>query len=153
MFEHTDEHNQAHTQANHRMRLDACKANYYCTTDGLGKTYCCPDGIDNAECARLYSLTISLYRSSSIPALPSSLPAVPVTSLIHVTSTAKTASPSSKVSVPSVKPSGNGTSFVVPTGGVTRTSTQVPLFTGGAGRVAGMGVGMAMLAEMVGLFV
>lgn len=48
----------------------------------------------------------------------------------------------------------NGTSFVVPTGGVTRTSTQVPpVFTGGSGKVAEVGVGFAVLVEAVGLFI
>lgn len=135
---------------------DACKANYYCTTDGLGRTYCCPDGIENAECARLYSLTVSLFKPSSLPALASSkLPVLTTTPLIHVTSTPKsvpTASPSSRVPVPSVGPaSKNATSIVVPSGGPTRTTTQGPVFTGGAAKVAG--VGLAVLVEAVGLLV
>jgi len=140
---------------------DACRAGYYCTTDGLGRTYCCPDGLQNAECAKLYSLTISLMRETSRTALPTPSTGRPFsvtvlstpTSKIHVTMTASTARRNATSTYKSAVKSAsrNATSsFVLPTGkfNVT-TSTTPPLFTGAAGKAAAGG--MAILAGAAGL--
>jgi len=140
---------------------NACRAGYYCTTDGLGRTYCCPDGLQNAECAKLYSLTISLMRETSRTALPTPSTGRPFsvtvlstpTSKIHVTMTASTAHRNATSTYKSAVKSAsrNATSsFVLPTGkfNVT-TSTTPPLFTGAAGKAAAGG--MAILAGAAGL--
>lgn len=141
------------------VRTDACRAGYYCTSDGAGHTYCCPDGIQNAECAQLYSLTISLIRETSRTALPRSSTGKPIsltvlstpTSRIHVTTTASTARRNATSTRRSA--SRNATSsLVLPTGKVnaTRTSTKPPLFTGGAMKATGAGI--AILAGAAGFF-
>ncbi|KAF2833569.1 hypothetical protein CC86DRAFT_278157 [Ophiobolus disseminans] len=147
---------------------NACRAGFYCTTDGRGNTYCCPDDIQNAECARLYSLTVSLMRETSLTARPTtSTPRFSVTALtpvlsipssrIHVTSTrssvrSTTVAPSSRATTSAIRSaSRNATSLVLPSSKFNATSTQstVPLFTGGAMKVAG--AGMAVLAGAAGL--
>ncbi|KAF1849664.1 uncharacterized protein K460DRAFT_1708 [Cucurbitaria berberidis CBS 394.84] len=120
----------------------SCRKGFYCTSDGAGKTYCCPDGIDTPECARQYSLTVSLIRESSTAAFSSAagssvLPAeTPVTSStpIHV----------------SILPTGP-TSLVVPTGkpNATYSGPSLPEFTGGASKI--VGAGMVIVAGLAGL--
>ncbi|KAH7357593.1 hypothetical protein BKA66DRAFT_427549 [Pyrenochaeta sp. MPI-SDFR-AT-0127] len=120
----------------------SCRAGFYCTTDGASNTYCCPDGIDTAECARQYSLTVSLIRESRTAAL------------LSVTGASDVPAETPAISTPihvSVVPTAH-TSLVLPTGrpNATYSGPSPPEFTGGASKV--VGAGFAVLAGAVGLF-
>jgi len=119
---------------------NSCDDGYYCTSDGAGSTYCCPDGIDTVDCARAYSLTISLISltdvavSTYVPESTGSPVYTPATTTrpIHVT-----------------YPTGGTTVIGYPTGNATYTTSSPPEFTGAAAKV--VGAGMAVLAGAVGL--
>ncbi|OAL48583.1 hypothetical protein IQ07DRAFT_80739 [Pyrenochaeta sp. DS3sAY3a] len=120
---------------------NSCRAGFYCTSDGAGTTYCCPDGIDTPECARQYSLTISLIRESGA-ATP---PAVPAPSDVPAETPVVTSTP---IHV-SVSPTAS-TAPVLPTlrPNATYSGPSVPEFTGGA--VRRVVEGLAVLAGAVG---
>lgn len=111
---------------------DACDNGYYCTTDGMGNTYCCPDGMDLGACAKAYSLSVSLIKESSTESVPTASSSVSaMTTPIHITYPTATAT-------------------VVPTGNATYSTSAPPSqFTGAAAKAAG--AGMAVLAGAVGV--
>lgn len=121
---------------------NSCSAGYYCTSDGAGTTYCCPDGIDTPECARQYSLTVSLIRESSTGIVPSATESsdVPVetpdvsSTPIHVS---VYPTPTPPVDTPTARPN------------ATYSGPSPPEFTGGAAKV--FGAGMAVFVGVVGL--
>lgn len=117
---------------------NSCRPGYYCTTDGKGKTYCCPDGMDTGACAAAYSLTVSLIRETGSVAVPS-VSGLPATTPIHVSST-----PGSRVF-----PTATYSPPLVPTANTTYTSSPPAQFTGSAQKVAAGG--MAVLAGAAGL--
>jgi hypothetical protein len=114
--------------------LDSCDEGYYCTSDGAGTTYCCPDGLDLASCAASYSLTVSLIKETGTPSAAATSAPYATTTPIHVSSFYPTASYSTPI---------------VPTGNATYTGPAPPEFTGGAAKVGAVGV--AMLAGAAGL--
>jgi len=70
---------------------NSCSSGYYCTTDGAGSTYCCPEGSDTADCAAAYSLTVSLASISFAPiptspssGSPASAPVTTTSGVVHV---------------------------------------------------------------------
>ncbi|KAF2466904.1 uncharacterized protein BDR25DRAFT_236045 [Lindgomyces ingoldianus] len=113
---------------------NSCSAGYFCSHDGAGTTYCCPDGMELSECAAAYSLTVSLIKETgSVPVPTGGSTVIPAsTTPIHVSY--PTAAPSTKV---------------YPTGNATYSTVSPPQFTGAAAKV--VGGGMAVLAGAAGL--
>jgi hypothetical protein len=133
------------------IRSDTRGAEFYCTTDGRRNTYCCPDGIQNAECARFYFLTTSLIRTSLV-ALPSASSRVSGlllllftdSSRIYVTSThSSIAMPTSSASAPNP--------LMVPSDRIAGASTTTNTPQTGAG-AARAGADLSALAIAAGIF-
>jgi hypothetical protein len=119
---------------------NSCDSGYFCTSDGAGATYCCPDGMDLASCAASYSLTVSLIRETGTPSAYPSTGAPATSTPIHVS-----APPSvPPVNYPTVSPT-----RAYPTGNATYTTAAPPEFTGAAAKFAG--AGMAVLAGAAGI--
>jgi len=111
---------------------NSCSEGYYCTQDASDNTWCCPNGMNLAECAAAYSLTASLesLAPSTIAAASStttSLPPYPATS--SPPSYPTTSSPFSLPTTTSY-PSGGGTGTTYYSH--SPTSTTAPLGTGTA---------------------
>ncbi|KAH7125642.1 hypothetical protein B0J11DRAFT_311333 [Dendryphion nanum] len=120
------------------MTGNSCRAGYYCTTDGRGTTYCCPDGMDTQACAASYSLTVSLIRATGSVSIPSAS-GLASTTPIHISSTpGAPIFPTATYSLP-----------LVPTGNATYTTSPPIQYTGAAQKVAAGGV--AVLAGAAGL--
>lgn len=121
--------------------LDSCEAGYFCTSDGAGQTYCCPDGLDLASCAASYSLTVSLIRETGTPSAPPASEAPATSTPIHVSAPPTSYPP---VSFPTATGPPVG-----PTGNATYSTAAPPQFTGAAAKLAG--AGMAVLAGAAGV--
>ncbi|KAF9738709.1 hypothetical protein PMIN06_009607 [Paraphaeosphaeria minitans] len=48
----------------------SCDSGYFCSSDGRGNTYCCPNGMDLGACAEAYSLTVSLVSQTGTIDVP-----------------------------------------------------------------------------------
>ncbi|KAJ9136439.1 hypothetical protein NKR23_g9867 [Pleurostoma richardsiae] len=46
---------------------NSCDAGFYCTADTAGETWCCPEGLNLAECAAKYGVTGSLVSETPTP--------------------------------------------------------------------------------------
>ncbi|USP76683.1 Prp 4 c domain-containing [Curvularia clavata] len=151
---------------------NSCGAGDYCTNDGAGQTYCCPENLNAAECAKAFGVDVTLIPDSPASAtgsapspsavVPSAKP-TPVESATQVASSSPAVpSPSSKSvasskSVPSetpvvpVVPSASKSSAATPSKSpnATTASSPLPTFTGGAAKVAGAGA--AVVVAVAGL--
>jgi len=139
---------------------DACDLGYYCTADTLGATWCCPDGMDLAACAAVYSLTDALVSqvATSAPAssTPSSSPestSVLTTSSVYTSSSVFTSVSqytSSSVPTPTTTKA-PPPPFTPPVSNGTAATTQSPVpFTGGANSPVAYG-GLPALALAAGI--
>jgi hypothetical protein len=46
---------------------NSCDADYYCTHDAQGNTWCCPDSLSLSQCAAAYTVTGSLVSETAAP--------------------------------------------------------------------------------------
>ncbi|PYH84540.1 hypothetical protein BO82DRAFT_351762 [Aspergillus uvarum CBS 121591] len=135
----------------------ACPGDSFCLQD----PYCCPTGLDRETCAQQYGVTLTPTVSSAagVPdtttaTQPTSAPSAPSSSSTSVDETSSSSSSSSSTSVPIIPTTTSSTvadaSSSVPTStpAASSTATATPsteLFTGGAGRVCGIGAGAFLL--------
>lgn len=119
---------------------DSCDSGYYCTTDGFGTTYCCPEGSDTADCAASYSLTVSLQSLSFVP-----IPTAESTGSPAATPVSTTTSGPVHVSVPT---GGSTTLGGYNATGLPTKTAKPSQFTGAAAKV--VGGGMVVLAGAAG---
>ena len=142
---------------------DSCDIGYFCTADKTGDTFCCPDGMDLAECAKSYDVAGGLVSqtppkvtsTSTTSTSSSSSTAPPTTTTSSSTSTTieeKTTSTeveetSTSISTPSYVPSAsyvpsNTTSISV----VVPPSPSQSKITEGAGSIVGPTTALVFLA-------
>jgi hypothetical protein len=75
----------------------SCEADYYCTADTKGETWCCPDGMDLAACAEAYDVEGELVSQTPPPATSTAVPTTATTATPEpITTTAAASSTSTE---------------------------------------------------------
>ncbi|QSZ34136.1 hypothetical protein DSL72_005724 [Monilinia vaccinii-corymbosi] len=140
---------------------DSCSEGYYCTQATDLTVWCCPDGMDLAACAAIYSLTGVLQSVTASPVASAS----DSTATIPTTDASVTASDVLSLptyTIPTTSPVGShgatktsGGSNVTFTGSSSMATATPPVFTGVAGKmdnwvggsvlIAAVGVGVGLL--------
>ncbi|KAF2635918.1 hypothetical protein P280DRAFT_553476 [Massarina eburnea CBS 473.64] len=125
----------------------SCQTGYFCTTDGkpTPATYCCPEGMDLAVCAKAYSLTVSLIRQSNTIAA-SSVSSLASTSVSSTETLVSSITASSTPLIHITSPTATAT--VRPSPSSTVTTSPPTQFTGVAAKARGAGI--AVLAGVAG---
>lgn len=95
----------------------ACDAGYYCTSDKVGETWCCPNAMDTTACAAAYSVAGGLVSQTAKPSSTSSIPP-------HITPVKN----ATVASVESSDASTSCTSTIVPSAGFPGSNATVPTF-------------------------
>lgn len=72
--------------------LDSCDEGYYCSHDTKAQTWCCPESMDLAQCAKAYGVkdglkTEKLMTSTAAPTVATTTAAPTTTSALETTST------------------------------------------------------------------
>jgi len=121
----------------------SCSAGYFCSSDNVGNTYCCPEGMSLSDCGAAYSLTVALVSETGTVAAPTG------TAAASTTAAAASSGVYTSASLIHVSPTtaATATTKVVPIGNATVSTSTPAQFTGAAAAhgLAGavMAVGMA----------
>ncbi|EDU46902.1 hypothetical protein PtrSN002B_011498 [Pyrenophora tritici-repentis] len=151
---------------------NACGPGDYCTNDGAGNTYCCPEGITAEKCAQEFGISVSLIPDAPTGGVPSPTGSIviPVASLTEVSSNIPAETPvdsatedssstsddtvSTSTKSSTTRPPALPTSFASAALSTSKapnaiSSSSLPQFTGAAAKVGS--AGMAILVGGAGL--
>ncbi|CAA9964074.1 hypothetical protein PTMSG1_07433 [Pyrenophora teres f. maculata] len=151
---------------------NACGAGDYCTNDGAGNTYCCPEGITTEKCAEEFGISVSLIPDAPTGGMPSPTRSIviPIASFTEVSSNVPAETPinsatedSSSTSDDTISTSTKSSTTLSPVLPSTSasaalsisktpnatSSTSLPQFTGAAVKIGSPG--MAILVGGAGL--
>jgi hypothetical protein len=108
----------------------SCEADYYCTADTKGETWCCPDGMDLAACAEAYDVEGELVSQTPPPATSTSVPTTtatpePITTTTAASSTSTEEEEEEETSTEEAESSTANSSFVPSATYVRPNSTAV----------------------------